>query len=370
MAFSPLLEPQPIDPSGAPEPGADQLAPLASDDVLGPAIQAFMAQQNGQGQIAGELPSLPEALIGSAMAVTGRRGLTGKDFASTLPPWAQGLAPEVLGHPDFDPYFGMVSQEGDERVYMGTTKPKEVLTATGPTQQYVDGEIVKTPRAPAEAMTQPKDETLTATQVMNLPYTWDEEKITETMKKMRQAGIPVTSFDSGANSLVSVWTAMTNRASMIYSISEGKRKVTPWDVLDLYKSEAKAAGTYINMENGSRTTVNKSVGHITEGEAWSSLQQTVAGMLGRDPSDQEVRDFAYRMNQLAAENPSISKTITQYKAGEAVSSSTHTEGGFSAADVAQQAYDRAQNDPEYGEYQSATTYYNAALSALGAIGQT
>lgn len=369
MAFSPLLEPQPIDPNGdAPTDPNAGLEALAQDDTFGPAVQAFLNQQNGQGQIAGPQLSLPEMLIDSSMAVTGRRGLTGQDFAGALPPWAQELSPAVLGHPDFDPYFGMVSQQGDERVYLGGKKTEELVSA-GPTQQYVDGEIVKGPRNPVTVKSK-EDKTLTVTQVLNLPYTWSEEEITDTMKKMRQAGIPVTSFDGGTTSLTGVWEAMVNRAAMIYSVSEGKKKVTPWDVLDLYKSEAKAAGTYINMENGSRTTVNKSVAHITEGEAWTSLQQTLSNMLGHDPSDQEVRDFAYRMNQLAAENPAISKTITQYKAGEAVSSSTNTEGGFGAADVAQEAYEKAQNDPEYAEYQSATTYYNAALSALGAIGQT
>ena len=91
-------------------------------------------------------------------------------------------------------------------------------------------------------------------------------------------------------------------------------------------------------------------------------------MLGRDPTDQEMRDFTYRMNQLAARNPSISKTITSYKNGEAVSQNTHTNPGFTAADMAQKAYDTAQSNPDYAEYQSATTYFNAALSALGPIG--
>jgi hypothetical protein len=121
---------------------------------------------------------------------------------------------------------------------------------------------------------------------------------------------------------------------------------------------------------GNKTTTQRSVSEITEGEAWSSLQQTLSAMLGRDPSDEEVRQFTYKMNGLAAQNPAISKTITKYKDGEAVSSSTHTSGGFSAGDVAQSAYEKAQDNPEYGEYQAATTYFNAAMSALGAIGQT
>lgn len=123
--------------------------------------------------------------------------------------------------------------------------------------------------------------------------------------------------------------------------------------------------------SGTKTQTSTSVSQISEGEAWSTLRQGLQAMLGRDPSDEEVRDFTYRMNQLAAQNPAISKTITSYKNGDAISSHTEAiDSGFSGADVQQAAYHDAVNDPQYAEYQSATTYYNAALSALGAIGQT
>lgn len=122
---------------------------------------------------------------------------------------------------------------------------------------------------------------------------------------------------------------------------------------------------------GSKTQTNTSVSQISEGEAWSTLRQGLQAMLGRDPSDEEVRDFTYRMNQLAAQNPAISETITRYKNGDAISSNTKSvDAGFSGGDVQEAAYHDAVNDPQYAEYQSATTYFNAALSALGAIGQT
>jgi hypothetical protein len=66
----------------------------------------------------------------------------------------------------------------------------------------------------------------------------------------------------------------------------------------------------------------------------------------------------------------VSKTITQYKHGQAVSANTTQSGGFTTDDALQAAYDKAQDNPDYAEYQSASTYYNAALSALGAIGTT
>lgn len=364
---------------------------LASDPILGPLMSDPALMEALLGPAAGQpttQASLTDMLAESAMAVTGRKGLTGSPFSGSLPPWAKDLSPQVLKHPDFDPYFGVVSQQGDERVFMG-----EKLTPAKPVDQDAplaegmarpesgDAEFRSGGQRPAEDVLTPgekperqgkdkkSDKTLTAMQAMNLPYTWDEEEIAEAMKRMRQAGIPVDSFDMGSNSLVAVWGSLVDRAAMTYAMSEGSRKVTPWDVLDMYKAESKAAGTFQDL-NRSETTVQRSVTDVGEGEAWAMLQQNLSRMLGRDPSDQELRDFTFRMNQLAAANPSVSKTITKYKNGEAVSSDTKTTTGFSSADLAQEAYEDAQSNPEYAEYQSATTYFNAAMSALGAIGQT
>lgn len=371
----------PVTPT--PAGGQDILNNIAGGDpALSAALNSFFTGSDVASQA--QPKTLPELLADTAMSITGREGVTGQPYDGPLPAWAADLSPKALKNPDFDPYLGIVSQEGDERVFMGGTKDytptPDTITVTqdDPARQSGDGVDFRSGATPPPQEKKRKDKsgvddkTLTVYQAMNLPYTWDEEQITDAMKKMRQAGIPVTTFD-GSNGLLSVWGSLVQRAAMTYATTEGARKVTPWDMLDLYKSEAKAAGAYQNYEqtmNGSKTTVQRTVSDVTEGEAWSMLQQNLSRMLGRDPSDQEVRDFTYKMNQLAAANPAISKTITQYKNGEAVSSSTKTSGGFTSADAAQAAYEEAQSNPEYAEYQSATTYFNAAMSALGAIGQT
>lgn len=122
---------------------------------------------------------------------------------------------------------------------------------------------------------------------------------------------------------------------------------------------------------GTKTRTDRSVAHLGEGEAWTALRGTLTQMLGRDPEDQEVREFAFKMNQLAAENPSISETIQRYKDGDLVSTRTESiDEGFNESDVAREAYEDAQSDPEYAEYQAGVTYFNSVMSALGAIGQT
>lgn len=364
--------------AGTPEPdGSTDL--FAS---LPPELQQAWAEAAGLGLggAAAEPVSLAEALFNTSMSVAGRRGLTGSPFSGILPPWAQGLQKDILDNPDFDPYLGIVSQQGDEHVYMG---PK--IEKTGAKPKYEGGGEFELPQDlrrrqtgddeaggfsgawdAAKHATVDTGGEATVTQVLNLPYTWDQDKVLEVMKRMRESGINVTTFDQ----MNQVWTGLVDRASKMYSLSSGKTQVTPWDVLDMHKSELKDSGALVDYESGREVTTQKSVANITEGQAWASIQQQLAQMLGRDPSDQEVRDFTYRMNALAAKNPSISKTITQYKGGKAVSTSTTTDGGFTSADMEQQAYESAQNDPDYAEYQSATTYFNAAQSALGAIGMT
>ena len=357
-----------VDPTtlgtGSSTTSSDPLAALSGTGLFAPGELESLSGLVG-GSAPGQPLDLPSLLENTAMAVTGRKGATGSIFSGVLPAWAKDLSPEVLGANDFDPYLGIVSQPGDERVFMGDHKSTEVTSFAGHMGRPESPTSADLPaNLPPESKVQHDDKTLTATQVMNLPYSWDEAKITDVMKRMRKSGLNITTFDQ----LTQTWGSMVNRASLMYSLSEGKNKVTPWDVLDMYKSEAKAAGSLVDYESGTRTSTSKSIAHVTEGEAWSSLQQTLSQMLGHDPSDQEVRDFTYRMNQLAAANPSISKTIAKYKAGDVTSSSTTTEGGFSGADVAQAAYQKAQGDPDYAEFQAGTTYYNAALSALGAIG--
>lgn len=289
-----------------------------------------------------------------------------------LPPWfPKALRPIVESNPAilrqvFDPYMGERARPGDERVFMGEVRRKPKTPKGGMAPEGM---------TPAEARAagldhndfpkkRKRDKTLNFQQALNLPYEWEDDEIIDAMKRFRRAGVNVTTFDQ----LTSEWGRLVERASMTYSLSRGQRKLTPWDVLELRKKESKAAGTLTDFESGTQTRVATSVSEIPEAASWATLQQTLSQLLGRDPSDQEVRDYAYRMNTLAAQNPSITETITRYKGGEAVSSESSTTGGFGADDMAREAYEGAQDDPEYARVQGGTTYYNALLSAIGEVG--
>lgn len=348
--------------------------------VLSQALAGVSANKPGGGggstpqKKALSLSDLENLLLGTA-----REWQTTQKSTGPIPYWVPNKLRNYVKKGVIDPYLGTGrGQPGQAdpswRVYLGREKFVKRTKAKDIVQTRPDGTSVVFPGAtPATTKRGMRDKTATVAQAMNEPYQWDADQVASAIKRFQDAGMTdVQDF----NSLVAAWGGIVSRAGSMYSLSSGKRKVTPWDVLDLYRSERAKAGTLPGPPgpgdpgfNGSTTVVNKTIADVDEGQAWDAVRTTMSNMLGRDPSDQEVRDFTYRMSNLAARNPSISKTIQQYKDGQVVSSTTkQTDDGFSAADMAKAAYDRAQSDPDYAEYQSATTYFNAAVSALGAIG--
>ena len=387
-----------------PLPSQDQQTPpglppaLANNPALAAQAQQVISGSYGQPTGIGNggttsSSAIMNALIGTSLDVTGRYGLTGQpNYSGPKPAWLQlppGMYQALQSTNNYDPWFGVISDNGDDRVYMGgahVTKKKQTREPAGPFMMPAEAGGANTvgPATPThtdmpdqgvnrtETNQIATDGTLTIQQAVNLPYGWDSKKVAETIKKMNKAGLNVSGFDD----MVNVWGNLVARASMMYAYSEGQNKVTPWDVLSMYGKEGVAAG--LIGKDGSQisplagtthTSITKTVSDITQGDAWSALQGTLSQLLGRDPTDRETRDFAYRMNSLAAKNPTISKSVTHYDQNGDPTTNTSTKGGFSAQDMAQSAYEQAQQDPNYAEYQSATTYYNAALQALSAIGQ-
>lgn len=314
----------------------------------GSSVDALLAQALSE---AGIDPSNPTATVADPSSPLTYAALSVSQRTAFLPAWARDL--KVLG-------LGREEDAPEMFVYMRDTTRQATAPASVDTPQGFGSD------APTVAVTNETSQAQTVTRALNQPYLWDEEELDEAMKRMQDAGLDVKSFDD----VNAVWQGLVERAAKTYTISEGEKKVTPWDVLDLIEREDGVAnGGPEDDENFTSTSIHKSIQDISEGEAWSTLQSNLSRMLGRDPSDQEVRDFTHRMNSLAARNPAISKTISTYKDGRLTNSTTNeVDSGFTADDMAMNAYENAQADPEYGAFQAGATYFNAAMSALGAIG--
>jgi hypothetical protein len=301
---------------------------------------------------AGIDPSNPTATVADPSSPLTYAALSISQRTSFLPAWARDLKVVGLGKEEEAPEM-FVFMNDTKRVVPGVENPTEFDTPQGLREGTTTSTVEDTSKAQ------------TVTRAMNQPYLWDEEELDEAMKRMQDAGLDVKSFDDVNN----VWQGLVERAAKTYSYSKGEKKVTPWDVLDLVQREDETANGGEDPDNFTHISRSKSVQDISEGEAWSTLQSNLSRMLGRDPSDQEVRDFTHRMNTLAAQNPAISKTISTYKDGRLTNSTTkEVDSGFTADDMAMDAYEDTQANPEYGAYQAASTYFNSAMSAMGAIG--
>lgn len=321
--------------------GASGAGGGAADDLV---MQALLE--------AGIDPNNPTATMADPSSPLTYAALSVGQRVAYLPAWARDLKVVGLGREEDAPEM-FVFMRDSKRVVPGVENPTEFDTPQGLREGTTTPTVEDTSKAQ------------TVTRALNQPYLWDEAELDDAMKRMQDAGLDVKTFDD----VNSVWEGLVERAAKTYSYSKGEKKVTPWDVLDLVQREDETANGGKDDENFTHVSTSKSVQDISEGEAWSTLQSNLTRMLGRDPSDQEVRDFTHRMNTLAAQNPAISKTISTYKDGRLTNSTTkQVESGFTADDMAMTSYEDAQADPEYGAYQAASTYFNSAMSAMGAIG--
>lgn len=89
--------------------------------------------------------------------------------------------------------------------------------------------------------------------------------------------------------------------------------------------------------------------------------------LGRDPTQAEYEDFLSAINAAERHDPSVTHVTSQYGSdGSLLHQNTVTHQGIGAAGLQQVAYEKAQNQPGWAEWQAMGTYAPALFSALGA----
>lgn len=104
------------------------------------------------------------------------------------------------------------------------------------------------------------------------------------------------------------------------------------------------------------TSTSTSVTRYTAQEAQAYALTAFQNAIGRAPTSQELETFVTSFN--AGQNPST--TSTYHGVGGNSSYST-TTGGVDEAMLAQNI---AEQNPDYANYQKATTYFDSMLSAL------
>jgi len=183
----------------------------------------------------------------------------------------------------------------------------------------------------------------------------DEKTFNQIRDAAKKSGIDVQSYDDVAK----VWEQVVKQAAATYSTT-GK-KVTPWALLQL------RGKSMVNGKPASKTTTSTSIDEMDPAQAKVMIKNSLQQMLGRDPRQDEIDDFISKAQTIAAQNPQVTTTTTQYDfAGDPVSQQSTSKGGGDVVTAkAQLAAEQAAEDaPDYAQYQAAGVYAPWMFEAL------
>lgn len=266
-----------------------------------------------------------------------------------------------------------VNPRGTDTVWLGGFKPKDTKLGPGP---YAPGYKPEQNRFTQEReMTSFQD-------ASRMPMDWDEKQLKEFVNKAILYKVPDASPDMGMPEILNIWDDMLRVA---WATSTPDKPVTPWDILDSYaKTDGKFGttvqnGWVIDLSTGKRIgykgdltkkTKRTEVNLTSPEEVHALMNQALADALGRAPTDNELAAFRASVAGMEAARPQTSEVTTTYKPNletgelEEVSSNAVSSGGVSSGDIQQAASQAAKGTPEYGKYQSGTTYFDAMMQMI------
>jgi len=228
--------------------------------------------------------------------------------------------------------------------------------------------------------------TLTAEEARREPLRWMQDD-PETLKKFVNSGVlnKVPGFDVGMGmpEIMQAWDKLLEDSWMMNRYMPGgdDKKFTPWDVMNSYGNGSGKFGTvkrgdwlydiatgekvkYVGPKSKTRTDTRIDLSSAEDVKAITT--NALSQMLGRAPTAEELATFRSTINGMEQKNPVSSTTTENYSdMGEVISSNTTQSGGLSAEARAQAVAEGAKKGPEYGKFQSGTTYWGALVQMLG-----
>lgn len=247
---------------------------------------------------------------------------------------------------------GASAAQADPQLYLG---PGSVRNGTTIKLGVRDGENITGPNLQRG----PKISTLSEAQQMW--YSWDQADRLKWTKRAFSLGYLTSPLDvQGAQQL---WMNSVNESVKYFGAG---KQVSPWDVLDINagsNADALKKRGQVNKD-GSITSTNSSINLSDRASVEALSSQVLQQALGRDPTQAEINTYYNTIRGQEKAHPTVT-TSTTSASGQ---TSSTTSGGFTQTDAAQMLQDRLKNDPEHAKYQAGTTYFQAAMGALGAIG--
>lgn len=213
-----------------------------------------------------------------------------------------------------------------------------------------------------------------------LPTTWSENQKRDFISKGILYKIPGFGANMGMPELMDAWGNLVDRAQ---ALSKSGTDWSPYDVMNSYANDSKNFGTVKSADGDwlldagtgerikyigprSKTTTEKRIDLSSAEDVQALTTQMLTELLGRAPTAKELGQYKSTISGFERENPSLATTTqTINERGEVVGTSTKTTGGVSDAARQTLIAEQAKQGPEFGKYQSATTYFNAMMQMLG-----
>ncbi len=218
---------------------------------------------------------------------------------------------------------------------------------------------------------------VTYEEAQSMPLSWSDEEKRKFVNKGILYKMPGFSYNMGMPEIMSAWDDLSKM-----SAEWGKRgkNWSPWDIMESYKTDGKfgtvrrgdwlydiATGEKVKYVGPkSKTTTNKNVNLSSPEDVRALTTQMLSELLGRAPTPEELSKYRAAINGYEEANPEVTTTTsTLNDQGEVVAQSSKTTGGASAAARGTLVEDAAKKGPEYGKFQSATTYFDAMMQMIG-----
>lgn len=186
----------------------------------------------------------------------------------------------------------------------------------------------------------------------------------ENYKQIRQFMINtgLVSKKGSFTSVNNVWQTAWQNTTLYNNANAGKKPITTLDYLRLIGlgSGSTSGGSSGGGGGGTTTQTQKSVNISSAKDAKALINQSFQQSVGRDATNDEIKQFRSALNTEEKKNPSITKT-TQTVSGSNVSTTNETTGGM---DRGAYMLEQGQKASDYAEFQTETTYMDALMRAV------
>lgn len=260
---------------------------------------------------------------------------------------------------------------GSGMVYLG---PKAGVKISKPKGPYAPGYSPKYQDRTTYDYTA-KDE-VSYEKAQTMPLSWSDKEKANFVNKGILYKMPGFSSNMGMPEIMDAWDDL---AKMSQAWSAKGQNWSPWDIMDTYKTDGKfgtvrrgdwlydaATGEKMKYVGPrSKTTTSKNVNLSSPEDVKALTTQMLSELLGRSPTTEELAKYRAAINGYEEKNPEVTTTTsTLDEQGEVTAQSSKTTGGASQAALGGLVSDSAKIGPEYGKYQSGTTYYDAMMQMI------